>query len=251
MAKKATVTPTSELEMPPFGSLGWTDYVISLFHPDELADGKYPKFVGLLRVADELGFDIRRMNVDIRQCPANDNNRRATAISTISYFPPAMARKTFAATPQDVPLFESSDAADCSEVNTRTPFAYHPVATASTMAQARNLRKILRLNTHAAEEMQAPDDVSLKSAVAVEQGESGIQMGQKTAIMSIAARLNINVAALIRENLPYPADLVSDATIHSIKEVEASTLLRLLNRYQKNPGDKDHLIIPESIMQGK
>lgn len=249
MAKKRIVEQSEPMVQPAFNSTDWTDYVMSLFNPDELADEKYPKFVGLLRVAEVLGFQIIKIEVDVKQCPATDNNRRATAISKISYYPPAFARNGTVNT-ENV-IFEASDAADCSELNTRPPFAYHPVATASTMAQARTLRKILRMNTHAAEEMQLPDESQLRTALATEEGGMRIAVGQVAAITGIAGRLGIDISKLIVEHLPIYADSVSDATLNALTEPEAALLLRRLNGYQKNSGDKDYIPIPQSIIKGK
>jgi len=231
----------------------WTDYVLSLLRPDELVEGKYPKYSGLVRIAGQLGFDIQSCNIEIVQTPEPANNNRATAIAKMSYAlqPNALASDGTKYGLVTGPVYAQSDAADCSAINTRKPFSYHPVATASTMAQSRVLRKILRLNTHTAEEMNSPEGEESKLAQEIDERSRGITMGQKNAMIAISKRLNIDVIKFVAEIMKLslnPSDGIE--ILDRLTETEAQLLLRQLQGYQKSPSDKEYLPIPSTIIIG-
>lgn len=243
MAKKAVVsTPASIDAAMDIHNETWTDYVLSLLREDEKADGKYPKYNGLVRIAAMLKFEIIDTTVQIVQSPEPANNNRATAIATIRY---ALHEGSYGI-PSGV--YSQCDAADCSAINTRKPFSFHPVATASTMAQSRVLRKILRLNTHTAEEMNAPDGIEGKMAEEMDDRSRGITVLQKNLITSVCQRLEIDLTKFLVEFLHLDASKVTPETLGTITETEAQHLMRQLQGFQKNPSDKEYIPTPDSIL---
>lgn len=118
----------------------WSDYVLSLFAPDELVDvnGAKPLVSGLRRVAEILIGEI-------------------VSSGPTQVFPPAEGRGPGRATVVFEVIFENgkryAEVADCWEGNTDDAFVVFNTATASTRAEARCLRKALKLKTVSAEEI--------------------------------------------------------------------------------------------------
>ena len=222
----------TESTMPAYGSKGWNDYVMSKFESHELIDGN-PICAGLRRVVDDvLGSIVSSRPTQV--WPSTDVNGpgRATVVfEVVINWMDSGELRTFA------------EVADVWHGNTDDLFCAHPVATASTRAEGRALRKALKVKCLAAEELAKKDIVSIvRQSVNVDQGidgewneEDAISVPQINFIDAKCKQLDINVTNFINAG--------SD-TYDSINEVSkqtASKILSTLNEYQtksKNMPDK-------------
>ena len=222
----------TESTMPAYGSRGWNDYVMSKFESHELIDGN-PICAGLRRVVDDvLGSIVSSRPTQV--WPSTDVNGpgRATVVfEVVINWMDSGELRTFA------------EVADVWHGNTDDLFCAHPVATASTRAEGRALRKALKVKCLAAEELAKKDIVSIvRQSVNVDQGidgewneEDAISVPQINFIDAKCKQLDINVTNFINAG--------SD-TYDSINEVSkqtASKILSTLNEYQtksKNMPDK-------------
>ena len=134
-----------ESESPSMLSPDWHEHVISLFEESELIDGN-PLVAGLRRVA-ELVLGPLRFSGPPQVFPVQsaEHHGRATVVFTVE--------------------FESgirySEVADCWEGNTDDMFCAYAVATASTRAEGRALRKALKIKGGAAEEITNKDTAKI------------------------------------------------------------------------------------------
>jgi len=131
--QSAAVSPTSP---------EWSDYVMSHFHEAELFDGR-PTVVGLRRVAELLIGRIK-VSMPVREYIFAGSSR--SAVSWTVQF-------------EDGSVF--GDIADCSVENTDDMFLPFALATAATRAEARSLRKALRIRGVAAEEITSKNTAEL------------------------------------------------------------------------------------------
>lgn len=217
--------------MPAYGSEDWNDYVMSKFKKGEQFDGN-PTCAGLRRVADELLGTIV-VSRPSQVWPATDTNGpgRATVVFeiVIDWMDSGQLR-TF------------SDVADVWHGNTDDLFCAHPVATASTRAEGRALRKALKIKAIAAEELAKKDIVSIvrqtveaKPSDGEWKEDSMISAAQINFIDSRCKALNINVDNFIN---------MGENTYEVISDVSKDTavkMLKTLNDYQNKskpiPGD--------------
>lgn len=219
--------------MPVYGSEDWHDFVMSKFHKSELFDGN-PVCAGLRRVAEELlGTIIVSRPSQVWPATDPDGPGRATVVFevVIDWMDSGQLR-TF------------SDVADVWHGNTDDLFCAHPVATASTRAEGRALRKALKVKCLAAEELAKKDVASIvRQSVHTAKPTDGewkeddnISTPQINFIDAKCKQLNINVIKFIN---------MGEATYESIDNVSkktASKMLGVLNEYQT--GTKD---IPDNI----
>jgi hypothetical protein len=243
MAKKRTTTvdeeffetpeeTTEELEinerddlMPEYGSEKWHDYVMSKFESHELFDGN-PVCSALRRVTEDLLGTIV-VSRPAQVWPATDPNGpgRATVVfEVVIDWMDSGNLRTY------------SDVADVWHGNTDDLFCAHPVATASTRAEGRALRKALKIKCLAAEELAKKDVASIvRSSIestSSTDGEwsedDGISSAQINFIDTKCKQLDINVLKFVN---------MGENTYESIYEVSKSTaskMLRVLNDYQTN-----------------
>jgi hypothetical protein len=137
-----------------------------------------------------------------------------------------------------------SDVADCWEGNTDDAFCAFAVATAATRAEARALRKALRLKAVSAEEMTKKDTASLikNSSKVIEtttgeyDDQSRMTDPQANFIDIKCKQLNINPTSLFRE-------IFNLSTSRKISKKSASDAIDKLNDYQKNVNTVPHCII--------
>lgn len=147
-------------EIPDRLSPEWHDYAMSHFKEYELFDG-YPTTAGLRRVCELLIGPIVKSGPSMVFPVQGNGLGRATVTYTISVV--NKLSDSFAQT------LEYSDVADAWEGNTDDIFCAHAVATASTRAEGRALRKLLKLRTLAAEEICKKD---ISKYIATEERES-------------------------------------------------------------------------------
>lgn len=204
-------------EHPSMLSAEWNDYVMGLFLDNELFDGN-PICAGLRRVAEiVLGPIIQSGPTQVIAATDVDGPGRATVVFEVIF-----------ATGYTV-----SEVADVWHGNTDDLFCAHPVATASTRAEGRALRKALKLRCLAAEELSRKDIVSIvkeKTAPKTTDGdwnaESPITVQQKNFIDSKCKQLKIDVDLFINSgNNSY-------SNIEDVTKETASGMVKALNQYQ-------------------
>ena len=223
-----------EMTMPAYGSKEWNDYIMCKFEDRELFDGN-PTCAGLRRVAEDvLGSIVSSRPSQV--WPSTDVNGpgRATVVfEVVINWMDTGELRTFA------------EVADVWHGNTDDLFCAHPVATASTRAEGRALRKALKVKCLAAEELAKKDIVSIvRQTVSADQGIDGewneedvISLPQTNFIDAKCKQLDINVMNFVNAGSEH---------YNSIAEVSkqtASKMLSTLNEYQTKNKD-----IPERLM---
>ena len=132
-------------ERPSMLSAEWNGYVMSMFFDNELIEGN-PICAGLRRVAElVLGPIIQSGPTQVIAATDADGPGRATVVFEIIF----------------ASGYTVSEVADVWHGNTDDLFCAHPVATASTRAEGRALRKALKLRCLAAEELAKKDIASI------------------------------------------------------------------------------------------
>ena len=232
-AEDAEDTKEPELTMPAYGSREWNDYIMSKFEPHELIDGN-PVCAGLRRVAEDvLGSIVSSRPSQV--WPSTDVNGpgRATVIfEVVINWMDSGEFRTFA------------EVADVWHGNTDDLFCAHPVATASTRAEGRALRKALKVKCLAAEELAKKDIVSIvRQSVEQNVGVSGewkeeanISLPQVNFIDGKCKQLDIDVLNFINAGSEHYA------SINEISKKTASKMLATLNEYQTKTKN-----VPEKI----
>jgi hypothetical protein len=224
-------------EMSPiYGSQEWNDWVMNKFEPGELFDGN-PTCAGLRRVAEEVLGDIivsRPSHVFPATCV--DGPGRATVVFEVVIDWQGTGK-----------LRTYSEVADVWHGNTDDLFCAHPVATASTRAEGRALRKALKIRCLAAEELTRKKDIEsiVKESVAKHgkevdsewRGDVSITPAQANFIDTKCKQLDIDVMEFINSGTDFYA------SIDDVTKETASKMLGVLNSYQnkKKP-------IPDGIM---
>ena len=210
----------------------WDAYAMSHFQPNELIDGN-PICAGLRRVAELLlGTVIESGPSQVFPATDNDGPGRATVVYRVVFdWMNSGMTKTF------------SEVADVWHGNTDDLFCAHPVATASTRAEGRALRKALKLRVLAAEELAKKDIVeivkektSAKSTDGDWNPEEKITIQQKNFIESKCNQLKLDLTSFINSG---------DHTYSGIDDINkniASSMVRVLNQYQT--GNQE---IPEEV----
>ena len=215
---------------PAIGSDDWHEYVMSHFKSNELIDGN-PTCAGLRRVAEILLGEIV-FSGPTQIFPSTDPNGpgRATVVFTVEFnWMNSGMSKSFA------------EVADVWHGNTDDLFCAHPVATASTRAEGRALRKALKVRVLAAEELAKKDIVSVVQQSVATSGEYNpddrISPQQVTFIDNKCKQLDINVLEFINigsENY---------RSINDVKRESGKKMIRVLNEYQNQTTP-----IPENVL---
>lgn len=206
-------------ERPPMTAESWNDWVINQLRDGEKDPQGHPKVGGLRRLAEEiLGPVVRSVPEHVEGATAA-NGMRATVSHAISI--------AWGGVRDDIRTFGA--VADVYSGNTDDEFARFAAATADTRAEARALRKALRLNAVAAEEITSlPISESGLGQYIVKSQERGIE--------TLCKRLDINVFEFINSGKGR-YDRIGDVPFTA-----AQQMLERLNRYQQIPAE-----VPESI----
>ena len=222
----------NEEDRPSMFSEEWNESVMAHFKRNELIDGN-PICAGLRRVAELLLGDIIESGPE-QVFPASDSNGpgRATVVFSITFnWMNTGSIRTF------------KEVADVWHGNTDDLFCAHPVATASTRAEGRALRKALKLRCLAAEELAKKDIVDIvqqavKQAPTSGEYEAGksISSQQIQFIDNKCSMLDIDAFAFINMGNG------SFSTVSEVTKDSAKKMIKVLNNYQNNSGD-----IPDSI----
>tara|TARA_R110002110_G_scaffold16785_6_gene72241 strand:+ start:927 stop:1700 length:774 start_codon:yes stop_codon:yes gene_type:complete len=207
---------------------GWNDYVMSKFIDKELYDGN-PLVHGLRRVAElVIGPIVRSGPTQVFPPQRDDHHGRATVVFTVEF--------------ENGMIY--SEVADCWEGNTDDMFCAYAIATASTRAEGRALRKALRIRAVAAEEMTKKDtakivrDLSAKKEVSDGGYDDSSRMSdaQHNFIDVKCRQLGVNGALLF-------TTVFNVDNNRKITKKVASDIIDTLNEYQR-----DKTTIPEAIL---
>ena len=219
-------------DKPSITSPEWHDYVMQFFQPNELVEGN-PITAGLRRVAELLLGDIMESGPINVVAPSNDDGPGRATLTyrvTVNWMNSGQMR-TYA------------DTADVWHGNTDDLFCAHPVATASTRAEGRALRKALKIRALAAEELSKKDIVSIVKQTTAPKTTDGdwnpedrISSQQIGFIDNKCKQLDISVSGFINSGKN------SYSRIDSITKNTASEMIKQLNKYQN--GDTS---VPEEI----
>lgn len=222
-----------ENQIPDYGSSEWNDFVMSKFEPSEMIEGN-PLVHGLRRVAEDLLGDIiaSRPTHVIASNDPNGPGRATIAFEVVFDWMNSGQIRTY------------GDVADVWHGNTDDLFCAHPAATAGTKAEARCLRKALKIRAVAAEEIARKKDpaaIVRQSIKAIPSDgdwheQDSITMPQINFIDGKCKQLDINVTNFINHGEK------QYSSINDVTKMTASKMLKVLNDYQNNSKD-----IPDSI----
>ncbi|MAR66720.1 MAG: hypothetical protein CL833_05645 [Crocinitomicaceae bacterium] len=206
----------------------WNDYVMSLFTKKEMYDGN-PLVAGLRRVAElVLGTIVYSGPTQVFPPQRDDHHGRATVVFTVEF--------------ENGMKF--SEVADCWEGNTDDMFCAYAIATASTRAEGRALRKALRIRAVAAEEMTKKDTAKIVRDLSAQKDTSDggyddssrMSDAQYNFIDVKCRQLGINGAILFKT-------IFSVDNNRKISKKVASDIIDRLNEYQR-----DKSTIPEEVL---
>lgn len=206
----------------------WNDYVMGLFTKKEMYDGN-PLVAGLRRVAElVLGTIVYSGPTQVFPPQRDDHHGRATVVFTVEF--------------ENGMKF--SEVADCWEGNTDDMFCAYAIATASTRAEGRALRKALRIRAVAAEEMTKKDTAKIVRDLSAQKDTSDggyddssrMSDAQYNFIDVKCRQLGINGAILFKT-------IFSVDNNRKISKKVASDIIDRLNEYQR-----DKSTIPEEVL---
>ena len=206
----------------------WNDYVMGLFTESELVENN-PLVHGLRRVAELLlGQIVFSGPTQVFPVQRDDHHGRATVIFTVEF----------------ASGMRYSEVADSWEGNTDDMFCAYAVAIASTRAEARALRKALKIRAVAAEELTKKDTAkivremsSTKSSSDGDYNDQGRMSDAQLNFIDVKCKqLNISGAGLLKS-------LFSVELGKKVSKRIASDVIDKLNDFQR-----DKNLIPESII---
>ena len=200
----------------------WNDYAMSLFEEGELVDGKYPLVAGLRRVAElAIGPIMFSGPTQVFPVQRDDHHGRATVVFAVEF---ANGQRY-------------AEVADSWEGNTDDMFCAFAVAIASTRAEARALRKVLKIKGVAAEELTKKDTAKIVRDLSKQNSSSGgdyndsarMSDAQYNFIDVKCKQLNVDGGKLFK-------DVFKVDQNRKISKKVASDIIDVLNDYQKNKG---------------
>ena len=215
-------------DAPSMLSKEWHDYAMTLFDDSELVDG-HPLVAGLRRVSElVLGPIVFSGPTQVFPVQRDDHHGRATVVFTVEF----------------ANGMRYSEVADCWEGNTDDTFCAYAVAIASTRAEARALRKALKIKGVAAEELTKKDTAKIVREISSTKtttdgdfdNESRMSDAQLNFIDIKCKQLNINGTKLLKTEFSASID-------KKITKKVASDIIDKLNDYQR---DKSN--IPENVL---
>ena len=231
-AKEAVIEESvGEENRPSMFSDEWNDFVMAHFHRNELIDGD-PICAGLRRVAEFLLGDIVESGPE-QVFPAMDGSSpdRATVVFKVVFnWMNSGQQRVY------------KEVADVWHGNTDDLFCAHPVATASTRAEGRALRKALKLRCLAAEELAKKDIVSIVQESVKKSPTSGeyevdqsVSTQQVQFIDTKCKQLDIDVMLFINMG---SGDY---ANIGQVTRDSAKKMIKFLNGYQNGEPIQDSI----------
>ena len=211
----------------------WTDYVLSHFTDEETPSGR-PTCDGLRRVFELLIGEIIESNVRVVKAPTLMDPDCTVEFSIV------YRDKTHA-------VRRITDAMNVNPQNTKSPWHKASVATATTKAESRALRKGLRLQkVLSLEEVDhgfdgETSEVSLDDISNVAENKR-ISNNQVSSIHNLCQKLDIDSDKLL---LSFDIDSIEEATHEQGMEVLAA-----LNKYQRGPEYGGESIPEEVLLHG-
>lgn len=206
----------------------WHDYAMTLFQEDELMNG-HPLVTGLRRVSElVLGPMIFSGPTWVKPTERDDHHGRATVIFTVEF----------------ANGLKCSEVADSWEGNTDDMFCAFAVAIASTRAEARALRKVLKIKGVAAEELTKKDTAKIvrdlskqNSSSSGDYNDQGRMSDAQYNFIDIKCKqLNVDGGKLFK-------DIFKVEKNRKISKKVASDIIDRLNDYQRDKGS-----IPSEIV---
>ena len=217
-------------DAPDYNSTEWSDYVMTKFDKSELIDGN-PICAGLRRVAELMLGTIIESGPE-QVFPSTDPSKpgRATVLYKVVF---DWMNTGYIKTYKEV--------ADVWHGNTDDLFCAHPVATASTRAEGRALRKALKIRALAAEELAKKDIVGIVQATTADWNpEDTISNQQVTFINNKCKQLDIDVRKFVNMGSTH-YESINDVTRNT-----AQKMLRQLNDYQQKGSIPEQIQVYES-----
>jgi hypothetical protein len=200
-------------ETPDYLSHEWDSYVMSQFGPSELMDG-HPNAAGLRRVAELLlGPIIESGPTQVFPSEGNGPTRATVVYSVVFDWGGTGKTRKY------------SEVADVWHGNTDALFCGYAVATASTRAEGRALRKALKLKKCSAEELSKNDVAKIVAEETVEK----ISNEQVSFIDSKCKKLDISVFAFINSG---------EKQYRSIYDVTRDTAAKMIKKLTEFTNDK-------------
>lgn len=215
-------------DAPSMLSKEWHDYAMTLFHESEMVDG-HPLVAGLRRVSEVvLGPIVFSGPTQVFPVQREDHHGRATVVFTVEF----------------ANGMRYAEVADSWEGNTDDTFCAFAVAIASTRAEARALRKALKIRGVAAEELTKKDTAKIVREISSTKSttdgdfdnDSRMSDAQLNFIDIKCKQLNINGTKLLNDE--FSVNLNKKIT----KKV-ASDIIDKLNDYQR-----DKTTVPEGLI---
>jgi hypothetical protein len=208
-------------------SFEWNEYVMGLFDETELVDGN-PLVAGLRRVSElVLGTIVFSGPTQVFPVQRDDHHGRATVVYTVEFSNG----------------IRYSEVADSWEGNTDDMFCAFAVAIASTRAEARALRKALKIKVVAAEELTKKDTAKIVRQISSSKtssdgdynDQSRMSDAQYNFIDVKCKQLNIDGKKLFKS--------LSLDNNKKVSKKSASDIIDKLNDFQR-----DKSLIPEEML---
>lgn len=197
----------------------WHDYAMTLFQEDEMMNG-HPLVTGLRRVSElVLGPIVFSGPTWVKPTERDDHHGRATVIFTLEF----------------ANGLKCSEVADSWEGNTDDMFCAFAVAIASTRAEARALRKVLKIKGVAAEELTKKDTAKIVRDLSKQTSSSSgdyndsarMSDAQSNFIDIKCKQLNVNGTKLL-------STVFNVSSSKKITKKVASEIIDRLNDYQRD-----------------
>ncbi len=197
----------------------WHEYAMTLFTEDEMMNG-HPLVTGLRRVSElVLGPMVFSGPTWVKPTERDDHHGRATVVFTVEF----------------ANGVKCAEVADSWEGNTDDMFCAFAVAIASTRAEARALRKVLKIKGVAAEELTKKDTAKIvrdlsqqKSSTGGEYEDQGRMSDAQYNFIDVKCKqLNVNGRKLFK-------DVFKVDNNRKISKKVASDIIDVLNDYQQN-----------------
>lgn len=197
----------------------WHDYAMTLFEENELVNG-HPLVAGLRRVCElVLGPMTFSGPTWVKPTDRDDHHGRATVIFTVEF----------------ANGIKCAEVADSWEGNTDDTFCAFAVAIASTRAEARALRKVLKIRGVAAEELTKKDTAKIvrdiskqKASTSGDYDDSGRMSDAQYNFIDVKCKqLNVNGSKLFK-------DMFKVDQNRKVSKKVASDIIDVLNNYQRD-----------------
>tara|TARA_R110000824_G_scaffold9415_5_gene42167 strand:+ start:2058 stop:2963 length:906 start_codon:yes stop_codon:yes gene_type:complete len=211
--------------IPTMDSDKWADYVMSQLRNDEMDQGN-PTCDGLRRVTEYLIGPIVGRDIRIAQSPNKDNYGTATVVCSVKVLNNIPDHILYGREMQE------EDAADVNKYNTQKPFCLHPTATATTRAEARALRKILRLKkVVAAEELAGEGTEDFADAW---RPSDPVQDEQINLLDIVCQRCDVSVMEYINSGERIYS------SIYELDKNKAQSMIQHINKIQQDKVPRPH-----------